>query len=139
MRTPRSAADPAHYHGSMSEPHFSASPERLPDEVRHWALGAHLSAFVGAWFALAFLGPLVVWLLKREDHPFIDMHGKEALNFNLSLLIYLVVAGFLVIVGIGLLLLAAIGIAWLVLVIIAAVKAENGSMYRYPLTIRFVS
>lgn len=93
---------------------------------------------MGAWLALAFLGPLVVWLVKRDDHPFIEMHAKEALNFNLSVLVYTVVGGVLVFVLIGIPLLIAIGVAWLVLTSIAAVRASNGEPYRYPLSIRLV-
>ncbi len=95
------------------------------------------------------LGPLVLWLVKRESHPFVDAHGKEALNFNLSALIYaigLAVVGFVfsfVTLGFGLFLLIPLFIAaavvWLVAVIVAAVKASKGELFRYPLTIRFVS
>jgi uncharacterized protein len=124
-------------------------PSGLPSDVRNWGLAAHLSAYVGAWVALAFLGPLVVWLLKREEHPFIDHHAKEALNFNLSFLLYGVVGGVLAVpiglltLGIGLIpiviVAAVLLIAWLILPILAAVKAANGEGYRYPFTIRFVS
>ena len=122
----------------MSEPLPSSSPSELSSEVRNWALGAHLSAFLGAWLALAFLGPLVVWLVKRDEHPFIAMHAKEALNFNISVLIYAFVGFILMFVLIGIPILIAIGIAWFVLTIVGAVKASNGEVYRYPLTIRFV-
>jgi uncharacterized Tic20 family protein len=114
-------------------------PSGLPNEVRNWGMGAHLSAFLGAWVALAFVGPLVLWLVKREQHPFIEFHGREALNFNLSMTIYLIVAGLASIVLIGLPFLVAIGVAWLILPIVAAVKASNGESYRYPLTIRFLN
>jgi uncharacterized protein len=124
-------------------------PSGLPSDVRNWGLAAHLSAYVGAWVALAFLGPLVVWLLKREEHPFIDHHAKEALNFNLSFLLYGIVGGVLAVpiglltLGIGLIpiiiVAAVLLIAWLILPILAAVKAANGEGYRYPFTIRFVS
>lgn len=113
-------------------------PSGLTNEVRNWALAAHLSAFLGAWVALAFLGPLVVWLVKRDEHPFIAMHAREALNFNLSVLLYFIVGVVLAFVLIGFLLLAALGVAWFVLTIIAAVRASNGQPYRYPLTIRLV-
>ncbi len=119
-------------------PQGGAHPSGLPSEVRNWALAAHLSAFLGAWVALAFLGPLVVWLVKRDEHPFIEKHAKEALNFNLSVLLYAIVGVMLVFVVIGILLLAAIGIAWLVLTVVAAMRASNGAPYRYPLTIRLV-
>ena len=95
---------------------------------------------------LSFVGPLIVYLVKKDAHPFVADQGREALNFNLSVLIYSVVgviATFiLVFILIGLLLipvLIAMGIAWLVFVIIAAVKANQGETYRYPLTIRMVS
>jgi uncharacterized protein len=127
----------------------AAHPSGLSSDVRNWGLAAHLSAYVGAWVALAFLGPLVVWLLKRDDHPFIDHHAKEALNFNLSFLLYGVVGGIIAIplglitLGIGLIPIIIIGavlvVAWLILPIIAAIKAANGEGYRYPFTIRFVS
>ncbi len=119
-------------------PQGLAHPSGLPNEVRNWALAAHLSAFLGAWVALAFLGPLVVWLVKREDHPFVEMHAREALNFNLSVLLYFIVGVVLAFVLIGFLLLAALGVIWLVFTIIAAVRASNGEPYRYPLTIRLV-
>lgn len=120
----------------------------LSSETRNWALAAHLSAFLGAWAALAFLGPLVVWLLKREEHPYIAHHAREALNFNLSVLLYGVVLAILALpiglltLGLGLLplilLVGALALAWLVLTIIAAVAASNGEAYRYPLTVRMV-
>lgn len=85
------------------------------------------------------LGPLVMWILKKAEDPYVDFHGKEAINFNLSILIYAIVAGVLIFVAVGLLLLPAVLITWLVFVIIATVKAGAGEHYRYPLTIRFVS
>lgn len=120
----------------------------LSNETRNWALAAHLSAFLGAWVALAFVGPLVVWLLQREEHPYIAHHAREALNFNLSVLLYGVVLAILAIpiglltLGLGLLplvlLAGALAIAWLVLTIVATVAASNGEAYRYPLTVRMV-
>ncbi len=120
-------------------PSSASHPSGLPSEVRNWAMAAHASALVGAWVLLAFLGPLVVWLAKREAHPFIDVHGREALNFNLSVLLYTVVAVGLAFLLIGIPLLIAIGAGWLVLTIVATVRAANGEHYRYPFTIRFVS
>lgn len=107
--------------------------------MRNWGLAAHLSAFLGAWVALAFVGPLVVWMLKRDEHPFVGEHAREALNFNLSVLLYGAVSGLLALLLVGLPLLLAVVIGWVVLTVVAAVKASNGEHYRYPLTIRFVS
>jgi uncharacterized protein len=124
-------------------------PSGLASDVRNWGLAAHLSAYVGAWVALAFLGPLIVWLIKRDEHPFIEHHAKEALNFNISFLLYGIVGGIIAIpvglftLGIGLIPIAIVGFAlvvvWLIFPILAAIKAANGEGYRYPLTIRFVS
>jgi uncharacterized protein len=127
-----------------------ASPSgALSSDERGWAVAAHLSAFVGAWVALAFLGPLVVWLVGRERHPFVDHHAKEALNFNLTFLLIGVVGGLIAVVGavltlgLGLIVIvplaAALAIAWIIFPIIAAVKAWEGTGYRYPVCIRFVS
>lgn len=124
--------------GPSAPPRPWTHPSGLPSEVRNWALAAHLSAFAGAWMALAFLGPLVVWLVKRHDDPFVEMHAREALNFNLSILLYAAVAFVLIFVFIGFLLLPLIGVMWLVFTIIAAIRASNGEGYRYPLTIRLV-
>jgi len=109
--------------------------------VRTWCVACHLSALAG--FVLpAFghvLGPLIVWLIKRGDSPEIDAHGKEALNFQISMLIYNLVAGVLCLVLIGFALLAVLHILNVVFVIIAALKASEGQMYRYPLTIRLIN
>ena len=99
---------------------------------------AHLSAFVAAYVALGFLGPLVVMLVFGPRSAFVREHAVEALNFNLTWLIYAAVAVVLAIVLIGILILIALGIAYVVLVTIAAIRAYNGQYYRYPLTIRFV-
>ena len=108
----------------------------------------HLSALVALIGIPSPVGPLVMWLVKRESHPYVDAEGKEALNFNLSALLYtlvLFVGGSLftlITFGIGIvvlipLVLAAV-VAWGVLVVVSAVKASRGEFFRYPLTIRFV-
>lgn len=84
------------------------------------------------------LGPLVVWLAKRDDSPEIDAHGKESLNFQISMLIYNVIAGILCLVLIGFLLLALLHLLNLVLVIVASIQASEGKLYRYPITIRLI-
>src|ERR687896_799588 len=95
--------------------------------VRGWCVGCHLSALAG--FVLpAFghiLGPLIVWLVKRADSPEIDQHGKEALNFQISMLIYSIVAGILCLILIGFALLAVLHVLNVVFVIIAAMRASE--------------
>ena len=99
----------------------------------------HLSTFSGSFIPLGnILGPLIIWLMKREVSPFIDTHGKEALNWQISATIYFVVCFALVFVLIGFVLLPALLIFDIVIVIIATVRANGGQAYRYPLTIRFI-
>jgi uncharacterized Tic20 family protein len=116
-------------------------------DVRLWTTACHLAALAGLLLPSfgAVLGPLVVWLLKRHDHPRIDQQGKEALNFQLSILVYSWVLGLvgvatlIILVGFLFLGLAAVaGIVGLILAIWAAIKASQGESYRYPLTIRFL-
>jgi len=106
---------------------------------------AHLSGFVGLLGIPSLVGPLIVWLTQREQDPYIDDQAREALNFNISVAIYAValfVFSF-VTFGLGLILtlpaFLALGIGWVVLVIVAAMKSNNGEPYRYPLTIRLLS
>jgi uncharacterized Tic20 family protein len=118
-----------------------------PEQSRQWAMLAHLSALAGYLVGgLAFLGPLVVYMIKKDEDAFVADQAREALNFNLSVLLYLVVLGVvtfvLIILIVGLLLIPvilAVVIAHLVLVIIAGIQANKGIAYRYPLTIRFVT
>jgi len=109
-------------------------------EEQNWAMGCHLAALAGLVLPFgSLLGPLVVWLLKRADMPMVDRHGKEALNFQITVLIAAIVSAILCFILIGFVLLAILGVAWLVLSIVAAVKVSNGDYeYRYPLTLRFL-
>jgi len=101
----------------------------------------HLSALAGFVIPGAghILGPLIVWLVKRGESAEIDAHGKESLNFQISMLIYNVVAGILCLLLIGFALLAVLHVLNVVFVIIASLRASEGQMYRYPLTLRLVN
>ena len=110
----------------------------LSADAKNWAVISHLSAFVMFIGIPAIFGPLVAWLIKRED-PYVDHHGKEAVNFNLSFLLYAGISAILILVAIGLILLPVVLVTWFALVIIAAVKASSGEYYEYPFTIRFIS
>ncbi|MHC4157559.1 MAG: DUF4870 domain-containing protein [Planctomycetota bacterium] len=85
-----------------------------------------------------FIGPLIIWLVKKDDDPFVDDQGKEALNFQITVLIAMIVSGLLIFVCIGSILMPAVWIVDLVFCIIASIKASGGQAYRYPLSIRFV-
>ncbi|MDE2248328.1 MAG: DUF4870 domain-containing protein [Xanthomonadaceae bacterium] len=100
---------------------------------------AHLSALAGLVVPFgSILGPLIVWLIKKDTMPLVNDQGKEALNFNITVAMAAVVCGVLVFVLVGFLLLPALVITWLAFVIIATIKASEGVTYRYPFTLRLV-
>ena len=109
--------------------------------VRTWSAFCHASALLGVLFHFPghLLGPLIVWLVKRDDAPEIDAHGKEALNFQISMLIYNVIAGIFCLILIGFFFLAILWVLNAIFVIIASMEASDGKFYRYPMTIRFIS
>ena len=109
-------------------------------DERLWGMLCHLAAlagFIGIPFA-NIIGPLIVWLVKKDTMPFVDDQGKESLNFQISITIYAVVSAVLILLIIGVLLLIAVIIFGLVMVIIASIKANQGEHYRYPLCIRLI-
>lgn len=108
-------------------------------QVRTWSMLAHLSALSG--FIIPFgsiIGPLLIWQIKKHEMPAVVEHAKEVLNFQISCIIYLLVAALLIFVVIGFPLMFAIAVFNLVCVIIAALKANDGKPWRYPGTIRFL-
>jgi uncharacterized Tic20 family protein len=109
--------------------------------VRTWCVFAHATALVGFLVPLAghIVGPLIIWLAKRADSAEIDAHGKESLNFQLSMLIYNLIAGVLCLVLIGFFVLAILHILNVVLVIVASIQASEGKLYRNPLAIRLIN
>ncbi len=112
----------------------------VSSEERTWGMLSHLlalSGFIGVPFG-NILAPLIIWLVKKDQSQFVADQAKESLNFQISLIIYAIVSGILVLVLIGFLLLAVIFIGGIVLTIIATMKANNGEHYRYPLTIRLI-
>jgi uncharacterized protein len=108
--------------------------------VRTWVVLCHASALLGFFVPAAghILGPLVVWLAKRADSPEIDAHGKESLNFQISMLIYGVISGILCLIVIGFFLLAILHILNVVFVIVASIQANEGKLYRYPIAFRLI-
>jgi uncharacterized Tic20 family protein len=112
----------------------------MTQEQKTWGMLAHLAAFAGLIIPLGnILGPLVVWLVKKDTMPFVDEQGKEALNFNITVFIAVLVSGLLTLILIGFLMLLVVGIAWIVLTIMAALKANEGVGYRYPFTLRLIN
>jgi uncharacterized Tic20 family protein len=111
-------------------------------DARMWAMFCHLSGLALFLPILPIIGniiaPLIIWQIKKDDYPFVDEQGKEAFNFQLSILIYLIVSGLLCFACIGFVLLPAIVIGDIIFLLVAAINANEGNHYRYPLTIRFI-
>ena len=111
-----------------------------------WAMFCHLAGLAGFVIPVVLSGiiaPLIVWQVKKDEHPFIDEHGKEALNFQLSIAMYAMIGValcFITCVGVVLIpfVVGAVYLVSLIFLIIAAIKANNGEHYRYPLSIRFI-
>ncbi|HEU0152835.1 MAG TPA: DUF4870 domain-containing protein [Arenimonas sp.] len=111
----------------------------VTQEQKTWGMVAHLASLAGLIIPLGnIVGPLVVWLIKKDTMPFVDDQGKEALNFNITVFIAALVSGVLTLVLIGILMLLVVGLGWLILTIIAALKANEGTAYRYPFTLRLI-
>lgn len=125
----------------MDQPSDAPLAAKAPSEnERTWGMLAHLAALAGLVLPLIgnVLGPLVVWLAKRDSSAFVGAHAKEALNFNITVVIAAVVCGFLALIFIGFLLGTALFIAWLVMTLIAGIKASEGAPYHYPVSLRLV-
>src|SRR4051812_15218904 len=117
-----------------SEPSGTAT-----QDDRTWGMIAHLSALVGVIIPFgSVIAPLVIWLVKKDQSAFVAENAKEALNFNITVAVVAVVCWILIFIFIGVLLGIALAIYWLVMTIIAAIKANEGNMYRYPISIRLV-
>jgi uncharacterized Tic20 family protein len=108
-------------------------------EERNWAMGAHVGSFIAAWFALGLVAPLVVMLTKGNDSAYVRRHAVESLNFQINALIWIAVSVVLFLVLIGIFMLIAYAIFYLIVVIMGGVAASQGREYRYPMIIRFVS
>jgi len=114
--------------------------EGLSKDEKMWGMLCHLSSLLG-YTVIPFgnvVGPLIVWLVKKDEYPFVDDQGKESLNFQITLLIAAVVAFLCVFVLIGFILLPLVWLVGLIFSIIGAVSANNGTFYRYPFAIRII-
>lgn len=128
------------YSSPVSEEGLASGESAVVDpDARLWGMLCHLSALSAYFTGIGgIVGPLAIWLIKKNDHPFVDDQGKESVNFQISMLIYHLVAGAAFLCLIGLPLLICLVIANIVLVVMASIKANQGIRYRYPLTIRFI-
>lgn len=124
----------------MSDPADIHLSPHITENEKSWATVIHLSAF--AIFVVPFIGgilaPLIIWLIKRNDSPFLDVQGKEAINFNISVVLYGLVSAALMALVVGFFMLAAVVVFWFLFVIVAANKAYRGVLYKYPFSLRLV-
>jgi uncharacterized protein len=109
-------------------------------QARIWGMLCHLTALLGMiGIPLGnVLGPLIIWLVKKNTYPFVNEQGRESLNFQLSMTIYAIAAALLIFVKIGMPLLLLVAGINFILVIIASIRAFNGETYTYPLAIRLI-
>ena len=120
----------------------SPGSKEINKDARMWGMICHLAGLGGLIPVVpvfgSIIGPLIVWQIKKEEFGFVADQGKEALNFQISILMYAIVSGLLCFACVGFVLLPAVYIFDLIFLLIAAVKANDGEHYRYPLTIRFI-
>jgi len=111
----------------------------LSETERNWAMLCHLSAFAGFFFPFGgIIGPLICWLSKRDESNWVNLNGRSSMNFQLSMLLYIVLAVPLCFIIIGFPIIGALMTLKVVCMIIASVKAAKGEMFRYPLSIPFI-
>ena len=111
----------------------------LTESERTWAMLCHLSALSGFFFPFgSVIGPLVCWLIKRDESVWVYVNGRNSLNFQLSMLLYMVLAVPLIFIIIGIPIFAALVVLKVVCAIIASVRASKGESFRYPLVIPFI-
>ncbi len=126
----------------VSTPPPAALPPPLsnPKDERMWAMFCHLSALSGHIIPFGnIIGPLVIWMIKRDEYPLVADQGKEALNFQITVMIlFLVSIPLIFVCGVGIATAIAAALFNLIFIIVASVKANEGAKYRYPLTIRFI-
>jgi uncharacterized Tic20 family protein len=109
------------------------------EDEQLWGLILHPSALAG--FLISFgnlIAPLIIWQIKKDESEFLDEVGREAVNFHIAITVYALISTVLIFVLIGFLLLAAVTIGMIVLTVIAAVKANDGECYRFPMIFRLV-
>jgi uncharacterized Tic20 family protein len=132
---PQPPVPPPPSHAGPQQPSYAGPQQPMSQQdEKTWATLVHLAPFLAAMVGIPFLGPLIVFLVFKDRGPFVRFHAAQALNFQIIITIAFWVFGVLSFVLIGIPFLIATGIAWVVLSIVAAIKANNGEWYRYPMT-----
>ena len=123
----------------MSEEQPQKIENQPSKDERTWAMLCHFSAFTGLIFPFGnFLAPLIIWLIKKEELPLVEDQGREVLNFQISMTIYFLISGILCIILIGIPIVIGLVIFCFIITIIAAISANDGQSYRYPINLRLI-
>ena len=123
----------------MSEEPIQPTENQTTKDKRTWAMLCHFSAFAGLIFPFGnFLAPLIIWLIKKEELAFVEDQGKEVLNFQISMTIYLLISGMLCFILIVIPIIIGLVIFSFIITIIAAINANDGKSYRYPINLRLI-
>ena len=111
----------------------------LSETERNWSMLCHLSAFAGFFFPFGgIIGPLICWLSRRDESSWVNENGKASIDFQLSMLLYMVLVIPLCLILIGIPIIVFLGILKVICIILASVKAPKGELFRYPLVIPFI-
>jgi uncharacterized Tic20 family protein len=111
----------------------------LSESERNWAMLCHLSALAGFFFPFGgIIGPLICWLSRKDEFQWVDINGKASMNFQLSILLYMVLAVPLCFILIGIPIVVFLGFLKVICIIIASIKASKGEKFKYPLAIPFI-
>ena len=123
----------------MSEESTPAIETTLSKDERTWAMLCHFSTYIGFIFPFGnIIVPLIIWLSKREDLPLVEDQGREVLNFQISMTIYFIISGILCIILIGIPILIGLIIFNFIITIVAAISANDGKYYRYPINLKLI-
>jgi uncharacterized Tic20 family protein len=123
----------------MSEESTPAIETTPSKDERTWAMLCHFSTYIGFIFPFwNIIVPLIIWLSKREDLPLVEDQGREVLNFQISMTIYFIISGILCIILIGIPILIGLIIFDFIITIVAAISANDGKYYRYPINLKLI-
>jgi uncharacterized protein len=108
-------------------------------QTRQWAMFLHFSLLAGFIVPIAgWVVPIIIWQVKKTDLPDLDIHGKIVVNWLISSLIYWAIGVLLAIIAIGIVILLALGVVTIVFPLIGGIKANNGEIWKYPFSMKFL-
>ncbi|MCQ8879639.1 DUF4870 domain-containing protein [Pseudoalteromonas shioyasakiensis] len=121
------------------EENQQVEPVVVDKEQRTWAMLCHLSALAGFIVPMgSIIGPLIVWLIKKDEMPIVNEHGKKSLNFQITMLIAYIVCFILMFVAIGVILLPIVAVFSFIMVVVGAIKANDGKEFNYPISLNLI-